>query len=160
MYAQVIIDIAHAKVDHVFSYQVPEDMEIAPGDRVLVPFGKGNTPKEGYIIDISEETAYRAGKIKTILKKEDTFSAFLPEQIELAKWMAVSYHCFMVDALRLMIPAQLRGPRVKELAARGKRRKKGPGTGGNTSTDQPSGKDCCPRAVRILSRSTLCSGTA
>ena len=66
MYAQVIIDIAHAKVDHVFSYQVPEDMEIAPGDRVLVPFGKGNTPKEGYIIDISEETAYRAGKIKTI----------------------------------------------------------------------------------------------
>ncbi len=27
MYAQVIIDIAHAKVDHVFSYQVPEDME-------------------------------------------------------------------------------------------------------------------------------------
>ena len=45
MYAQVIIDIAHAKVDHVFSYQVPEDMEIAPGDRVLVPFGKGNTPK-------------------------------------------------------------------------------------------------------------------
>lgn len=114
MYAQVIIDIAHAKVDHVFSYQVPEDMEIAPGDRVLVPFGKGNTPKEGYIIDISEETAYRAGKIKTILKKEDTFSAFLPEQIELAKWMAVSYHCFMVDALRLMIPAQLSGQRVKE----------------------------------------------
>ena len=29
MYAQVIIDIAHAKVDHVFSYQVPEDMERA-----------------------------------------------------------------------------------------------------------------------------------
>ena len=114
MYAQVIIDIAHAKIDHVFSYQVPEGMEIAPGDRVLVPFGKGNTPKEGYIIDISEETAYRAGKIKTILKKEDTFSAFLPEQIQLAKWMAVSYHCFMVDALRLMIPAQLRGQRVKE----------------------------------------------
>ena len=76
MYAQVIIDIAHAKVEHVGSHQVPEDMEIAPGDRVLVPFGKGNTPKEGYIIDISEETAYRAGKIKTILKKEDTFSSF------------------------------------------------------------------------------------
>ena len=114
MYAQVIIDIAHAKIDHVFSYRVPKDMEIAPGDRVVVPFGKGNTPKEGYIICITEENAYQAEKTKTILRKEDSFSAFLPEQIELAKWMALSYHCFIVDALRLMIPAQLRGRRVTE----------------------------------------------
>lgn len=117
MYAQVIIDIAHAKVDHVFSYLIPDGLEVMPGDRVTVPFGKGNTPKEGYIIGISKENTYHAGQMKSILKKEDAFSAFLPEQIELAKWMSISYHCFMVDALRLMIPAQLRGQRVREKRA-------------------------------------------
>ena len=52
--------------------------------------------------------------IKPILQKEDAFSAILPEQVALAQWMAKAYHCFLVDALRLMIPSQMRGGRVKE----------------------------------------------
>ena len=114
MYAQVIIDIAHAKVDRVFSYHVPETMHLEIGDRVIVPFGKGNTPKEGYVIDLLENNTYLESKTKQVLKKEDGFSALLQEQIQLASWMSLSYHCFMVDALRLMIPSQLRGQRVKE----------------------------------------------
>lgn len=113
-YAQVIIDIAHAKIDHVFSYRVPAWLDLVVGDRVLVPFGRGNTPKEGYVIGLGEENAYDADKTKDILKKEDGFSALLPEMIRLAQWMATAYHCFLVDALRLMIPAQMRGQRVRE----------------------------------------------
>ena len=114
MFAEVIIDIAHAKIDRVFSYRVPENMQLCIGDRVLVPFGTGNHAKEGYIVSFCEQTAYEPEKIKSILKKEDAFSAILPEQVALAQWMAKTYHCFLVDALRLMIPSQMRGGRVKE----------------------------------------------
>jgi primosomal protein N' (replication factor Y) len=114
MFAEVIIDIAHAKIDRVFSYRVPEDMQLCIGDRVVVPFGAGNHPKEGYVVSFCEQTAYEPEKIKPILQKEDAFSAILPEQVALAQWMAKAYHCFLVDALRLMIPSQMRGGRVKE----------------------------------------------
>lgn len=37
-----------------------------------------------------------------------------PEQIALSFWMKETYNCLLIDALRLMIPSQLRGERVKE----------------------------------------------
>ena len=44
MYANVIIDISHEKLDRTFSYLVPEFMQnlIHIGDVVEIPFGKGN----------------------------------------------------------------------------------------------------------------------
>ena len=50
LYAQVIIDIAHTNVDRVFAYSIPAEEAIEVGQRVLVPFGRGNTAKEGYVI--------------------------------------------------------------------------------------------------------------
>ena len=39
---EVIVDIAHANVDRLYSYLVPEGMLVAIGSHVLVPFGNGN----------------------------------------------------------------------------------------------------------------------
>lgn len=41
MYAKIIIDITHEKLDRTFEYEVPKDMEdgLAIGSSVLVPFG-------------------------------------------------------------------------------------------------------------------------
>ena len=39
MYAQVMVDIAHANVDRLFTYAVPPGMAVEPGQRVLAPFG-------------------------------------------------------------------------------------------------------------------------
>ena len=43
VYADVIIDISHEKVDRDFQYRIPEELEpaIKPGVVVTVPFGKG-----------------------------------------------------------------------------------------------------------------------
>ena len=51
-YAEIIIDIAYNKLDRPFTYRVPERMQplVQPGSLVLVPFGKGNTMRKGYII--------------------------------------------------------------------------------------------------------------
>ena len=55
MYARVIIDIAHANVDRLFTYEIPEGIAVQPGHRVLVPFGAGNRKTEGFVLAISSE---------------------------------------------------------------------------------------------------------
>ena len=44
IYADVIIDISHEKLDRTFLYRVPEEMEgqIQAGMVVSVPFGNGS----------------------------------------------------------------------------------------------------------------------
>lgn len=116
MYAQVIVDIAHSNVDRLFTYLIPDDLEVAPGHRVLVPFGAGNKQLEGFVLRVSqappparEHTSY-----KSIIKTLEPYTVLLDDQIQLALWLRKSYHCLIVDALRLMIPAELRGGRVRE----------------------------------------------
>lgn len=114
MYARVIIDIAHSNVDRLFTYEIPEEMDVRPGHRVLVPFGAGNKPIEGFVLDVTDTFDDEGFRLKRVLKTLEPYTALTQEQIRLAYWIKESYHCLLVDALRLMIPAQLRGGRVKE----------------------------------------------
>ena len=115
MYAQVIVDIAHSEVDRLFTYAVPEDMTLKLGQHVLVPFGRGNKPIEGFVLGLMEEASEEmVGRIKPVLRILEPYPIFTREQLELARWIQQNYHCVLVDALRLMIPAQLRGGRIGE----------------------------------------------
>ncbi len=119
MYAQVIVDIAHSEVDRLFTYAVPEDMELKPGQHVLVPFGRGNKPIEGFVLGFMEDAPEEMmGRIKPVLRVIEPYPIFTAEQLALAKWVQQNYHCVLVDALRLMIPAQLRGGRITEKTVR------------------------------------------
>ena len=44
MFADVIVDIQHEKLDKIFQYRIPERLkdELHPGLEVIIPFGKGN----------------------------------------------------------------------------------------------------------------------
>ena len=118
---EVIVDIAHANVDRLYSYRVPEGMLVSPGSHVLVPFGNGNRQREGFVIRVmeQEETAVSdetqsSVTLKPLLRVIEPYPILTPEQIDLAYWMQKSYFCLLVDALRQMIPAQMRGGKVKE----------------------------------------------
>ena len=43
LYANIIIDISHEKLDRLFQYRVPEELKpvLKIGMQVLVPFGSG-----------------------------------------------------------------------------------------------------------------------
>lgn len=118
MYARVIIDIAHANVDRLFTYEIPEGLAMRPGHRVLVPFGAGNRKTEGFVLALSPETDVDRLALKPVLRTMEPYPALTEEQIALAYWIAEAYHCLLVDALRLLIPAQMRGGRVKEKTVR------------------------------------------
>ena len=115
MFAQVIVDIANSGVDRLFTYRAEDNIIL--GQRVLVPFGSGNKPIEGYVLGISE--SYEGNiALKSIIRPLEPYSVLTHEQIRLAYWIKQSYNCLLVDALRLMIPAQLRKGRVKEKRVR------------------------------------------
>lgn len=109
---KIIIDIASSLVDKVFDYILPdESYEI--GMRVYVPFGK--IVKEGYIVDISNESEYDKSKLKTVISKIDNFPVILKEQLTLASFMKKKFHTGLCDAIRLFLPSEMRLGKVKEL---------------------------------------------
>ena len=111
MYAEIIVDIASEMVDRVFTYLVPDGMELEPGMRVRVPFGPRE--KEGFVIRLKETADYDEKKIKPILEALEDYPAVLPQLMELAFEIREKSHCPLCEALRLMLPAEMRGGRIK-----------------------------------------------
>ena len=92
MYADIIIDITHEKLDKIFQYKVPEELEqeLAVGTEVIVPFGRGNREISGYIVGFSGEVDYDPRKIKPILGKAQGKTAIESKLVALAAWMKES----------------------------------------------------------------------
>ena len=69
LYAKIIIDISHESVDRPFTYIVPENLSkiIEVGTVVSVPFGKGNNPKKGIVIELTDKTDVPLDKLKYVL---------------------------------------------------------------------------------------------
>ena len=115
-YAGVVVDLSVKAVDKEYTYIVPDELDIVPGDMVLVPFGKKYL--EGFVTGIKDSTDVPAEKLKPVKSKVFGQSVILPELLELAAYMRTKYSCTNADALRSMVPAQLRGSRVREKTER------------------------------------------
>ena len=107
-YADVIIDIAHEKVDKVFQYRIPAGLaqSIYPGVRVRVPFGRGNQEKVGYVVDISEETDYPAEKMKAVSAVDEKGMSAESRQIQIAYWLKSQYGSTTIAALKTVLPVR------------------------------------------------------
>ena len=108
-FALICVDVLHGDVDRLFHYIVPQGMQIAEGMRVHVPFGRGNKPIFGYVIDVldtppqSDEIAL--DKMKAIDSVADGFPVFTKDTLALALWMKEKYYCTLAAALRCISPS-------------------------------------------------------
>ncbi len=109
-YCDVIVDLSAEAVDRLFTYAIPEGMNLTVGWQVEVPFGLRTL--EGFVLNIKEEPGMDANRVKSVRRAVRDYPVILPELIDLAKWMHERYLCNLVDALRLMVPSQMRGDRV------------------------------------------------
>lgn len=107
-YADVIVDISHEKVDKPFQYRIPHELSDAvyPGVRVHVPFGRGNTDKIGYVVDLSDQADYPAEKIKEITAVDDKGITAEGNQIQIAYWLKRQYGSTMIAALKTVLPVK------------------------------------------------------
>ena len=106
MYADIIIDITHEKLDRVFQYGIPSHLEgmLKVGTEVRVPFGKGNKETRGYVVGFSEQPGYDLEKIKPVAGIVEDGIAIESRLVELAGWMKETYGGTMIQALKTVLP--------------------------------------------------------
>ena len=89
-----------------YTYLVPDDMELVPGHRVLVPFGRRSA--WGYVLAVSGEDP---GIELKAIERTDREPLLLPHQLELARAMAEHYWAPLLECIRAMVPPRIRGGR-------------------------------------------------
>lgn len=107
-YADVIIDIAHEKVDRVFQYRIPDELveTVKPGVQVRVPFGNGNRERTGYVVDLAKEADYPPEKIKPVLSVDEKGMTVEGMQIRIAYWLKSNYGGTTIAALKTVLPVK------------------------------------------------------
>lgn len=108
IYADVIVDISHEKLDKCFQYKVPESLmdKITTGMCVLIPFGGGNKLVKGYVVGLGEECKFDPTRTKEIagIPKKDV--GMQDRSIELAAWIKRNYGSTMIQALKTVLPVK------------------------------------------------------
>lgn len=104
MYADIIIDISHEKLDKTFQYHIPDELlnRLIIGMKVSVPFG--NSKRTGYVVNITAEPVFDVLKIKDIISIDESAMAIESQLIALAAWIKRNYGGTMSRALKTVIP--------------------------------------------------------
>ena len=104
MIAKIAVSAARFSIDKPYSYRFGPDMTLAPGIRVMVPFGSGNRRTEGVVLSVEagDET-----KLKAVLQQLDEEPLISGTMLRLAAFLRERYFCTFVDAIRAMLPAPL-----------------------------------------------------
>lgn len=103
-YVRVIIPLS---VPELYTYAIAEDLSIASGVRVEVPFGKGDKTYAAIVYDTVHE-APLAYDPKSILEVLDDTPVVTQAQLRLWKWMAAYYCCHLGDISAAALPSGLR----------------------------------------------------
>ncbi len=108
IYADVIVDIAHEKVDRPFQYRIPDDMReiITEGMCVHVPFGAGNKIRKGYVTAIKDNPDFDPERIKEIKELVTGGVSIEERQMHLAAFLKRNYGSTMIQALKTVLPAK------------------------------------------------------
>ncbi len=104
-YALVAVEKTASSFDSLFTYSIPPELDIRPGMRVIVPFGRADKHRVGVVFGITAECP--SGRIKSISAAADSESFINPEMLELAGYMRESTFCTYYDAIRTMLPPGL-----------------------------------------------------
>lgn len=108
-YAQIIIDISHGRLDRPFTYRIPEALQndLCLGSLVVVPFGKGDTKRKGYVIGFSNSCEYPDGRLKEIESIASGGTDVTGDNaVRLALWMKQRYGSTMAVALRTVLTSR------------------------------------------------------
>ena len=101
MVAKIAVSAATFAIDKPYSYWVPEGMELKPGMRVTVPFGRGNRHCEGVVLAVEAGESEGLKPVENRLDEEPLLDG---NMLRLAAFMRERYFCTFYDAIRAMLP--------------------------------------------------------
>ncbi|HKF77964.1 MAG TPA: primosomal protein N' [Candidatus Dormibacteraeota bacterium] len=106
LYAEVAVEAGRALDRDTYTYLVPGGMDLVPGHRVWVPFGRRSSA--GYVTALHADDP---GIEVREVERADREALLLPHQVELARAVAEHYWAPLVECLRAMVPPRVRGGR-------------------------------------------------
>ena len=104
MIGKIAVSAANFAIDKPYSYWIPQDMALAPGQRVMVPFGRANRRTEGIVLTVEPGSE---DKLKPVESCLDDTPILTETQLRLAAFLRERYFCTFFDAIRVMLPAGL-----------------------------------------------------
>ena len=101
MYVKVILNTKTLDLNKTFDYKVPHHLKdkVVLGSRVFIPFGKGNSKRDAFVLDIMTKSEYATKEILEVLTGE----LLSESKIKLAKIMSKRYFCNLSSAIKLML---------------------------------------------------------
>ena len=104
MIGKIAVSAANFAIDKPYSYWIPQEMRLAPGQRVTVPFGRGNRRAEGVVLSVEEGSQEGLKTVEAVLDEQPLLSSL---QLRLAAFLRERYFCTFFDACRAILPAGL-----------------------------------------------------
>lgn len=99
--AEIAVSGTTYSFDMLFSYNIPVNMQIYEGCRVLIPFGKGNRRRIGVVMHLKEDNV---SSLKSITAQIDSSPVLSPELLKLAEYLHEHTFCTYFDAVKTMLP--------------------------------------------------------
>jgi primosomal protein N' (replication factor Y) (superfamily II helicase) len=102
-FAEVAVEAARGLGRETYTYSIPPDLDVVPGHRVTVPFGRRTT--YGFVVSVGgEEPDVEIKPIATAGAEP----MLLPHQIALARLVADHYWLPLIECIRAMLPPRVR----------------------------------------------------
>ena len=103
LYAEVAVEAARGSGRETYTYAVPDGVDVVPGHRVTVPFGRRST--YGFVVSLGTEDP--GVEVKPIATAGSD-PLLLPHQVALARLVADHYWLPLIECLRAMLPPRVR----------------------------------------------------
>jgi primosomal protein N' (replication factor Y) len=103
LYAEVAVEAARGSGRETYTYAVPDGVDVVPGHRVTVPFGRRSA--YGFVVSLgTEDPGVEVKPIATAGSEP----LLLPHQVALARLVADHYWLPLIECLRAMLPPRVR----------------------------------------------------
>ncbi|HKV87012.1 MAG TPA: primosomal protein N' [Candidatus Dormibacteraeota bacterium] len=103
LYAEVAVEAARSLGRETYTYAVPDGVDVVPGHRVTVPFGRRST--YGFVVSLGTEAP---GVETKPIATAGAEPLLLPHQVALARQVADHYWVPLIECLRAMLPPRVR----------------------------------------------------
>ena len=104
LFAEVAVEASRGlAARETYTYEVPSGLDIVPGSRVTVPFGRRST--YGFVVSLGTEKPEVDTRAIAAAGSEPLL---LPYQVELAKLVAEHYWLPVIEVIRAMLPPRVR----------------------------------------------------
>ena len=112
--AAVVIDQSTLSFDKQYDFAVPYNLidSCKAGCRVVVPFGRANTKRQGFVISVSKRDP--DNQLKNIISVTDKEPLLNDEMLALVLWLKEHTFCTYFDAIHSILPTGLNVKLVTE----------------------------------------------